>query len=71
MIEDSIIMDYSVIRKGARVRRAIVDRYNTIDAGDRLGYDLDRDRGRGHHVSKSGIVVVGKAAFRADTRRYW
>jgi glucose-1-phosphate adenylyltransferase len=71
VIEDSIIMDYSVIRKGARVRRAIVDRYNTIDAGDRLGYDLDRDRKRGHHVSKTGIVVVGKAAFRADTRRYW
>jgi glucose-1-phosphate adenylyltransferase len=70
VIEDSIIMDYSVIRRGARIRRAIVDRYNTIDAGDRLGYDLDRDRKR-HHVSRSGIVVVGKAAFRADTRRFW
>jgi len=70
VIEDSIIMDYSVVRRGARIRRAIVDRYNTIDAGDRLGYDLERDRRR-HHVSKSGIVVVAKAPFRADTRRHW
>jgi glucose-1-phosphate adenylyltransferase len=69
-IEDSIIMDYSVIRRGARIRRAIVDRYNTIDAGDRLGYDLGLDSAR-HHVSASGIVVVAKAQFRADTRRYW
>jgi glucose-1-phosphate adenylyltransferase len=47
-----------------------VDRYNTIDAGDRLGYDLDLDRSR-HHVSASGIVVVAKAPFRAETRRHW
>jgi glucose-1-phosphate adenylyltransferase len=70
LIEDSIIMDYSVVRRGARIRRAIVDRYNTISAGDRLGYDLDLDRKR-HHVSQTGIVVVGKAPFRADTRRHW
>jgi glucose-1-phosphate adenylyltransferase len=70
LVEDSIVMDYSVLRRGARVRRAIVDRYNTIEAGGRLGYDLDSDRKR-HHVSKSGIVVVAKAPFRADTRRHW
>ncbi|HVE49992.1 MAG TPA: glucose-1-phosphate adenylyltransferase [Casimicrobiaceae bacterium] len=70
IIEDSIIMDYSVVRRGARIRRSIVDRYNTIDASDRLGYDIESDRKR-HHVSKSGIVVVGKAPFRADTRRNW
>jgi glucose-1-phosphate adenylyltransferase len=69
-IEDSIIMDYSVIKRGAKIRRAIVDRYNTIESGDRLGFDLDLDRAR-HHVSASGIVVVAKAPFRADTRRYW
>ena len=70
VIEDSIVMDYSVIRRGARIRRAIVDRYNTISEGDRLGYDLELDRRR-HHVSDNGIVVVGKAPFRSDTRRHW
>lgn len=70
VVEDSIIMDYSVIKRGARIRRAIVDRYNTVAAGDSLGYDLDLDRRR-HHVSESGIVVVAKAPFRADTRRHW
>jgi glucose-1-phosphate adenylyltransferase len=70
VIEDSIIMDYSVVKRGARIRRSIVDRYNTIEPGDRLGYDVDRDRAR-YHVSTSGIVVVGKAPFRADTRPHW
>jgi glucose-1-phosphate adenylyltransferase len=70
VIEDSIIMDYSVIRRGARIRRAIVDRYNTIGEGERLGYDPDADRRR-HHVSASGIVVVRKAPFRADTGHRW
>jgi glucose-1-phosphate adenylyltransferase len=70
VIEDSIIMDYSIVKRGARIRRAIVDRVVAIDEGDRLGFDLDRDAGR-HHVSENGIVVVGKAAFRSDTRRFW
>jgi glucose-1-phosphate adenylyltransferase len=70
VIEDSIIMDYSVVKRGARIRRAIVDRYNTISEGDRLGHDLALDRRR-HHVAEGDIVVVGKAPFRSDTRRYW
>lgn len=70
VIEDSIIMDYSIIKRGARVRRAIVDRYNTIGENERLGYDLDDDCKR-HHVSPSGIVVVRKAPFRADTGHTW
>ncbi len=69
-IEDSIIMDYSIVRRGARIRRAIVDRYNVVGEGDRIGFDLAADRAR-HHVTDSGIVVVPKAPFRADTRRYW
>ena len=47
-IEDSIIMDYCVIRRGARIRRVIVDRYNTIEAGRRW----DSTRSRPHEVSR-------------------
>lgn len=58
-LEDCIIMDYTIIRKGARLRRVIVDRYNTIAAGTQIGYDPDADRAR-YHVSESGLVVVPK-----------
>jgi glucose-1-phosphate adenylyltransferase len=62
-------MDYCVIRRGARVRRAIVDRYNVIGPGERLGYDRDADRAR-HHVTESGVVVVPMAEVRPDTNIY-
>jgi glucose-1-phosphate adenylyltransferase len=56
-IEDCIIMDYTTIKQGARLRRTIVDRFNKIDAGVAIGYDLAADRER-YHVTDSGIVVV-------------
>jgi glucose-1-phosphate adenylyltransferase len=67
MIEDSIVMDYCTIRRGARIRRAIIDRYNVIGAGERVGYDAAADRARGH-VSASGLVVLPTAAV--DTNRF-
>ncbi|HZP89259.1 MAG TPA: glucose-1-phosphate adenylyltransferase, partial [Burkholderiales bacterium] len=58
-IEDSIIMDYTVIRRGSRLRRTIVDRFNQIEANTHIGYDLDGDRRR-WHVSPAGIVVLAR-----------
>jgi glucose-1-phosphate adenylyltransferase len=68
-LEDCIIMDYVVIRRGARLRRVIVDRYNTIDADARIGHDLEADRRR-WFVTDSGIVVVSKGEYGAVTDRY-
>ncbi|MDT3671142.1 MAG: glucose-1-phosphate adenylyltransferase [Aromatoleum sp.] len=59
-VSQSIIMDRSVIGRGAQIRRAIIDQYNHVPPGMRIGYDLDEDRERGFHVSENGIVVVGK-----------
>lgn len=58
-IEDSIVMDYVAIRRGAQLRRVIVDRYNEIGAGERIGYDSAADRQR-FHVTESGLVVIPK-----------
>jgi len=68
-VDDSIIMDYCVLRRGARVRRAIVDRYNVIGQGERIGYDAAADRAR-YHVSDAGIAVVPIAPVRGDTNMY-
>jgi glucose-1-phosphate adenylyltransferase len=58
-IEDSIIMDYTVIGRGSRLRRTIVDRYNLIPPNTTIGYSRPEDEAR-YHVSSSGIVVVPK-----------
>jgi glucose-1-phosphate adenylyltransferase len=58
LVEDSVILDNCVIGRGARVRRAILDKNVHVADGDTLGYDHDEDRRRHHHVTESGIVVV-------------
>jgi glucose-1-phosphate adenylyltransferase len=56
-LEDCLIMDYVRIRRGARLRRTIVGRYNVIEAGRRVGYEPDHDRQR-YYVSPDGVVVI-------------
>lgn len=53
-------MDSVVIRRGAMLKRAIVDRYNVIEKDSRIGLDLEADRAR-YTVTGSGIVVVPEA----------
>jgi glucose-1-phosphate adenylyltransferase len=65
-LDECIVMDYAVLRKGARLKRVIVDRYNTIEAGEHIGYDAAADRRR-FTVTDSGIVVVPRGQ-NSDTR---
>jgi glucose-1-phosphate adenylyltransferase len=69
-LEDCIVMDYSRICRGARLRRVIVDRHNLIEANERIGYDEEGDRQR-FKVSESGITVIpgGRASYFARGAR--
>jgi glucose-1-phosphate adenylyltransferase len=58
-LDECVIMDYVTIRRGAKLRRTIVDRFNIIGEGERIGYDLGQDPAR-YHVTESGIVVLPK-----------
>jgi glucose-1-phosphate adenylyltransferase len=60
LVEGSVIMDNCDIGRYAKVRRAILDKNVRIPQGTSVGYDLDADRGRGWHVTGSGIVVIGR-----------
>jgi glucose-1-phosphate adenylyltransferase len=53
-------MDYTIVRRGARLRRAIVDRFNEIAPGACIGLDTNADRRR-YHVTDSAITVVPKS----------
>jgi glucose-1-phosphate adenylyltransferase len=69
VLEDCVIMDHCSIARGARLRRTIVDRYNCIEAGTRIGFDRDSDRAR-YHVTDSGVVVVPMGPVPAHANLY-
>ncbi len=56
-LDHCIISDYVHIKRGARLRRVIVDQYNVIEAGAQIGFDLATDAAR-YTVAPGGIVVV-------------
>jgi len=56
-IQESIIMDHTTIGKGAKLRRAIVDRFNIIEPGETAGYNREEDERRRYHIDASGLVV--------------
>ncbi len=58
-VERSIFLDRVTIGRGAVVRRAIVDKYNSIPDNARLGVDAEWDR-RHFTISEGGIVVMAK-----------
>jgi glucose-1-phosphate adenylyltransferase len=58
LIEESILIGDVIIEEGAKIRRAIIDRYNVIKREDSIGYDLEKDRKRFYVDQDSGIVVV-------------
>jgi glucose-1-phosphate adenylyltransferase len=63
VIEDSIVMDHTTVGKGARLRRAIVDRFNIIPADSEIGIDAAADRRR-YSVDASGLVIVPRGGRR-------
>ena len=61
VIEDSIILDFTKIKKGCRVKLAIIDRFNIIEENTYIGYDKKRDK-NSYYVDSSGIVVVKRGS---------
>ena len=58
LVEASVILDNCDIGRRAKVRRAILDKNVRIPEDAEIGYDLEHDK-RYHHVTETGIVVVG------------
>jgi glucose-1-phosphate adenylyltransferase len=57
VIEECVVLDNCEIGSGAHLRRTILDKNVAVAAGERIGFDADRDRQR-HHVTEKGVVVV-------------
>ena len=58
-IEESVILDGTTVGSKARIKRAIIDRFNVIEPGTSIGFDISSDR-KNYHVTKSGLVVLSR-----------
>ena len=61
-LDHCIVMERTVVGRGAKITRAIIDQDNHIPAGAVIGGNPARDRER-FHVSDTGIVVVPRGHF--------
>jgi len=66
-IEDSIIMDFSVIKRHSRIKRAIVDRFNTVEKNSFIGFNRASDSKK-YYLDNSGIVVLKRGSRK---ELYW
>jgi glucose-1-phosphate adenylyltransferase len=62
-VVDSVILSGCDIGKGARIKRALLDKNCKIEPGCVIGEDVAQDRERFPFVTESGIVVVPKGTL--------
>ena len=61
-IEESVISEGVVVGRHSRIKKAIIDKRNTIPANTDIGYSPEEDRSR-FTITPRGIVVVPKGYF--------
>jgi len=61
-VTNSILMDHVDVGRGARIRRAIIDKDVQVPSEIEIGYNLERDKERFYVDEESGIVVIPKGA---------
>jgi glucose-1-phosphate adenylyltransferase len=59
-VEESVLFANVIVGRGAKIRRAIIDKGVEIPPYASIGYDLTLDQQRGFTVTENGIVVVAK-----------
>ena len=57
VIEDSVIMDSCEIKAGTKLKKVIIDRFNTLGPKMTIGHDSDDDA-QHYYIDPSGIVVI-------------
>ena len=65
-VDESVIMDNVVVGRNCKIRKAIIDKNNTIPPHMEIGYNPDDDR-KHFTLTPRGIVVVPKGHFNGRT----
>ena len=61
-VDESVMLDEVVVGRFCKIKKAIVDKFNTIPPNTEIGYHPEEDRKR-FTVTPRGIVVVPKGYF--------
>lgn len=56
-IEDCIVLDNTIVKRGAQLRRLIVDKLNVIEENEMIGFSPDKDHFR-CHIDPCGIGIL-------------
>ena len=62
-VEESVIMDYVVVGRYCKIKKAIIDKHNIIPPKTEIGYNPTEDRKK-FTITPRGIVVVPKGFFK-------
>jgi glucose-1-phosphate adenylyltransferase len=62
-VYDSILFPDVIIQRGAKVKKAIIEKGVVVPENEEIGYDLEKDAKR-FMVTETGIVVLTKDAFK-------
>ena len=62
-VEESVIMDYVVVGRYCKIKKAIIDKHNIIQSRTEIGFNPSEDRKK-FTVTPRGIVVVPKGFFK-------
>lgn len=57
VLEDSIVMDSCEFKKGSKIKKTIVDRFNIVPEKQSVGHIRSEDAQR-YYIDPSGIVVI-------------
>ena len=60
LVEDSILFDDVHVGRHSRIRRAIIDKEVKVPSGFDIGWNRERDIGRGLTITADGLTVVAK-----------
>ncbi len=67
-VEDCIIMDNVAIKENCKLKRVIIDKNNTVESGEQLGFDPDKDRFH-CHIDASGIAILPREGRKKRRKR--
>ncbi|MEI7867766.1 MAG: glucose-1-phosphate adenylyltransferase [Candidatus Methylumidiphilus sp.] len=59
VVEDSLLLDYVTVGNGASLRHCIIDKGVKIPAGEKIGFDKERDELR-FTLTDKGVIVIPK-----------
>lgn len=66
-VDDSILLDYVQVGRGAKIRCAIIDKGVHIPDGEMVGFDHAADIAKGYTVTETGLTVIAKVVTFPET----